>query len=106
VVPPSDLLLRGVPQRGVLQRGGGNGAGLVARAVLNKDLRRLEQPFNVRNQPAIVVRHYCILLNFDPLRAVVLHDRMVVLLPEVHGSNQKSPKGASNRWDRRLEQVG
>jgi hypothetical protein len=50
-----------------------------------KDLRKLEEPFDEsRNQPALVVRKYCVLLNFDPLRAVILHDRLIALLPEVY----------------------
>jgi magnesium transporter len=47
-----------------------------------RDLRKLQQPFSSRNQPAFIVRLYVILLNFDPLRCIVLHDRLIVLVPD------------------------
>lgn len=46
-----------------------------------RDIRKLQQPFTSKNQPAIIVRLYVILLNFDPLRAIILSDRMIVLVP-------------------------
>ena len=47
-----------------------------------RDLRSIDNshPRNCKN-PAIVVRQHVIVANFDPLRVVVVHDRMLVLLP-------------------------
>jgi magnesium transporter len=47
-----------------------------------RDLRRLMTPFTARNQPAIIVRLYAILISMDPLRCIVLHDRVILLLPD------------------------
>ena len=37
--------------------------------------------------PAIVVRRHVILANFDPLRVLIVHDRMLVLLPLTNPAN-------------------
>jgi len=47
-----------------------------------RDMRRLQQPFSTRNAPMLISRLYAILVNFDPLRCVVLPDRLVVLVPD------------------------
>jgi len=44
-----------------------------------RDMRRLVTPFSASNEPELIVRRHVILLNFDPLRAVVLRDRLLVL---------------------------
>lgn len=54
--------------------------GLVAEPLHARDLRKLQQPFNPRNQPGIIVRRHVLLLNFDPIRAIVLHDRLIVIV--------------------------
>jgi hypothetical protein len=56
--------------------------GLLAEPLHARDLRRLHQPLSSRNQPIVLVRLYSILLNFDPLRAIILHDRLILLLPD------------------------
>ena len=48
----------------------------------SRDLRRLDMPFSASNQPMVMARNHVVLLNFDPLRAVVLVDRLVVLVPD------------------------
>jgi len=47
-----------------------------------RDLRKLQTPFSSRNQPAVVVRLYAIMISMDPLRCIVLHDRLILLLPD------------------------
>jgi len=47
-----------------------------------RDMRRLASPFVTSNEPEIVVRRHAMLLNFDPLRAIILRDRVLVLVPE------------------------
>ena len=45
-------------------------------------MRRLVTPFSSSNEPEVIVRRHVILLNFDPLRAIVLRDRLLVLVPD------------------------
>ncbi|KAL9191354.1 hypothetical protein ACHAXT_001060 [Thalassiosira profunda] len=47
-----------------------------------RDMRRLVTPFSSSNEPQLMVRRHVMLLNFDPLRAVVLRDRLLVLVPD------------------------
>lgn len=47
-----------------------------------RDMRRLVTPFSASNEPQLIVRRHVVLLNFDPLRAVVLRDRLLVLVPD------------------------
>jgi magnesium transporter len=47
-----------------------------------RDMRRLVTPFSTSNEPELIVRRHVMLLNFDPLRAVVLRDRLLVLVPD------------------------
>lgn len=44
-----------------------------------RDMRRLVTPFSASNEPGLIVRRHVMLLNFDPLRAVILRDRLLVL---------------------------
>jgi magnesium transporter len=46
-----------------------------------RDMRRLVTPFSASNEPELIVRRHVMLLNFDPLRAVILRDRLLVLVP-------------------------
>jgi hypothetical protein len=50
-----------------------------------RDMRRLVTPFSASNEPALIVRRHVMLLNFDPIRAVILRDRLLVLVP--HGAD-------------------
>jgi len=47
-----------------------------------RDMRRLVTPFSASNEPALIVRRHVMLLNVDPLRAIVLRDRLLVLVPD------------------------
>ncbi|KAL7460301.1 hypothetical protein ACHAXS_000762, partial [Conticribra weissflogii] len=47
-----------------------------------RDMRRLATPFSASNEPSLMIRRHVMLLNFDPLRAVVLKDRLLVLVPD------------------------
>lgn len=47
-----------------------------------RDMRRLVTPFSSSNEPQLMVRRHVMLLNFDPLRAIVLRDRVLVLVPD------------------------
>lgn len=47
-----------------------------------RDMRRLVTPFSASNEPELIVRRHVMLLNFDPLRAVILRDRLLVLVPD------------------------
>lgn len=47
-----------------------------------RDMRRLVTPFSTSNEPDLMVRRHVMLLNFDPLRAIILRDRLLVLVPD------------------------
>jgi len=47
-----------------------------------RDMRSLVRPFSTSNVPSFVVRRHAMVLNFDPLRAIVLTDRLLVLVPD------------------------
>jgi hypothetical protein len=47
-----------------------------------RDMRRLVTHFSSSNEPDLIVRRHAMLLNFDPLRAIILHDRLLVLIPD------------------------
>jgi magnesium transporter len=47
-----------------------------------RDMRRLATPFSLSNEPELIVRRHVMLLNFDPLRAIILRDRLLVLVPD------------------------
>jgi len=47
-----------------------------------RDMRRLVTPFSTSNEPELIVRRHVMLLNFDPLRAIILRDRLLTLVPD------------------------
>lgn len=47
-----------------------------------RDMRKLVTPFSASNEPELIVRRHAMLLNFDPLRAIILRDRTIVLVPD------------------------
>lgn len=47
-----------------------------------RDMRRLVTPFSASNEPGLIVRRHAMLLNFDPMRAVILKDRLLVIVPD------------------------
>lgn len=47
-----------------------------------RDMRRLVTPFSLSNEPELIVRRHVMLLNFDPLRAIILRDRLLILVPD------------------------
>ncbi len=47
-----------------------------------RDMRRLVTPFSSTNVPVFMVRRHVLLLILDPLRAIVLRDRLLLLVPD------------------------
>ena len=47
-----------------------------------RDIRRLESILTAHEEPAILVRRHCALMLLDPIRAIVLSDRMIVVVPD------------------------
>ena len=47
-----------------------------------RDMRKLVTPFSASNEPELIVRRHAMLLNFDTLRAIILRDRLLVLVPD------------------------
>lgn len=46
-----------------------------------RDIRKLDDSFEIVSEPVIFVRQHVVLINIDPLRAIVLRDRCLLLLP-------------------------
>ncbi len=44
-------------------------------------MRRLVTPFSASNEPELIVRRHVIVFNFDPLRAIITRDRLLILVP-------------------------
>lgn len=52
-----------------------------------RDMRKLVTPFSTNskasnNEPELIIRRHVMLLNFDPLRAIILRDRMLIIVPD------------------------
>ncbi|KAF0686147.1 Aste57867_22112 [Aphanomyces stellatus] len=47
-----------------------------------RDLRKLDNVFSASNEPSITVRHQAILVNCDPVRAVIMRNVTLVFLPD------------------------
>ena len=47
-----------------------------------RDIRRLMAGLSTGSDMSIAVRRHVILFNFDPLRCIVLWDRLIVLMPD------------------------
>ena len=54
----------------------------VVSKIQHRDLRRLEYSFNPLGEPAVLIRRHAVLVSFDPLRAVVMADRLIVIIPD------------------------
>jgi hypothetical protein len=47
-----------------------------------RDVRKVVTPFSASNEPEIIVRRHVCLINFDPLRAIILRDRLLIVVPD------------------------
>lgn len=47
-----------------------------------RDMRKLVTPFSPSNEPELIVRRHAMLFNVDPLRCIILRDRLLVLVPD------------------------
>jgi hypothetical protein len=47
-----------------------------------RDVRRMESILSAHEEPAILVRYHAVFMLLDPVRAVVLSDRMIVVVPD------------------------
>jgi magnesium transporter len=73
-----------------------------------RDMRKLITPFSSSNEPEIIVRRHVMLLNFDPLRAIILRDRLLVLVPDgadsLLGSLERKVRGPNEEiFSERIE---
>lgn len=49
--------------------------------IQHRDLRRLEYQFNPLGEPIVLVRRHAVIVSLDPLRAVIMADRMMLIIP-------------------------
>ena len=45
------------------------------------DLRHLESQFSPHEEPTVLVRRHAVLISFNPLRAVVMADKLMLIVP-------------------------
>ena len=46
-----------------------------------RDIRRLEYGFNPHEEPSILIRRHAIVFSFTPMRAVIMHDKLLFIVP-------------------------
>lgn len=51
-------------------------------ALRHRDLRRLEYSYKPVEEPAILIRRHVTLISLDPIRAAVMNDRMIMIVPQ------------------------
>jgi Mg2+ and Co2+ transporter CorA len=51
------------------------------REVQYHDLRHLESQFNVHEEPTVLVRRHAVLVSFNPLRAIVTANKILLIVP-------------------------
>lgn len=47
-----------------------------------RDLRRLDFAHNVCEEPILIVRKHAVLIALDPLRAIIMSDRIILIVPD------------------------
>lgn len=57
-------------------------SGVLAGQLQYRDLRRLEYEFTPQEDPTVLVRRHAVLVSLDPLRAVILADRLILIVPD------------------------
>lgn len=50
--------------------------------IQSRDLRRLDTLFTPQDEPAILIRRHSVLISLDPIRIIVMHDRVVGFVPD------------------------
>lgn len=50
--------------------------------IQSRDLRRLDTLFTPQDEPAILIRRHAVLISLDPLRVIVMFDRVVGFVPD------------------------
>ena len=48
----------------------------------HRDLRRLEYQFNPLGEPSILVRRHAVLISLDPIRVIIMADRLIMIIPD------------------------
>lgn len=47
-----------------------------------RDLRRLDFLFNPNEEKSVLIRRHAVLIAMDPLRAVIMADRLLLIVPD------------------------
>jgi len=47
-----------------------------------RDLRRLDFKFNPSEEKSVLIRRHTVLMAMDPLRAVIMADRLILIVPD------------------------
>jgi hypothetical protein len=74
--------------------------------IKSRDLRRLEYSFGLLEEPIVMVRRHVVLLAFDPYRAIILSNRVIMIVPDGADSLLSTFRDAIYTWkgDKRQQQ--
>lgn len=64
----------------------------------HRDLRRLDFHYNDDTGPIVIVRRHAVLIAFDPLRAIIMSDRIILIVPDGADSLLTTLKISINEW--------
>lgn len=78
------------PSKSVAHLSGGNSASTstTSKDLHFRDLRLLYTPLNPNETHTILVRSHCVLVSLDPFQAVIMADRIIVVLPTNYDANE------------------
>jgi hypothetical protein len=63
-----------------------------------RDIRRLEYSFNPHEEPAVLIRRHAVIFSFTPLRAIVMADRLIFIVPNGADSLLKTLENHMKDW--------
>jgi hypothetical protein len=71
---------------------------MIVSSLQHRDLRRLDFHYNAEEEPIVIVRRHAVLIAFDPLRAIIMADRMIIIVPPGADEILNTLKENMNAW--------
>lgn len=74
----------------------------------HRDLRRLDFHYNAEEEPIVIVRRHAVLIAFDPLRAIIMSQRIIIIVPPGADTLLSKLKENMNEWcqNKKLNEEG
>ncbi len=67
-----------------------------------RDVRHLDFQFNASCEPSIIIRRNVVLLAIDPIRACIMHDRLLLIVPDGADSLLQTLESHMETWQAKL----